>query len=74
MKGGDCGDVGSDNADISYQWHDPEGGNSEDMEYGPQTYFSFAELLASEDGELDDQYDCAPAVLMNLEVIISAVH
>lgn len=57
FKGGDYGDVPLDSADINYQWHDPEGGNSEDMEYEPQTYFSFTELLAYEDGELDDQYD-----------------
>ncbi|EHA8588477.1 DDT domain-containing protein PTM [Cocos nucifera] len=57
MKDGDCGDVGLDDANISYPWHDPEGGNSEGMEYEPQTYFSFTELLASEDGELDDQHD-----------------
>nr|XP_019704115.1 DDT domain-containing protein PTM isoform X2 [Elaeis guineensis] len=57
MKDCDCGDVGFDNDNISYPWHDAEGGNSEDMEYEPQTYFSFTELLASEDGELDDQND-----------------
>ncbi|XP_008813114.2 DDT domain-containing protein PTM-like [Phoenix dactylifera] len=70
MKGGDRGDAGFGTAGISYQWRDPEGGNSEDLEYEPQTYFSFTELLASEDGELDDQYDmpmdaseygCAPS-------------
>ncbi|XP_008776138.1 DDT domain-containing protein PTM-like isoform X1 [Phoenix dactylifera] len=54
-KGSDYGDVAFDNADINYQWHDPEGGNFDGMEYEPQTYFSFTELLASEDG--DDQYD-----------------
>ncbi|EHA8590978.1 DDT domain-containing protein PTM [Cocos nucifera] len=55
-KGSDYGDVAFDSTDINYQWHDPEGGNFEDMEFEPQTYFSFTELLASEDGELDDQY------------------
>uniref|UniRef100_A0A6V7QWP2 DDT domain-containing protein n=1 Tax=Ananas comosus var. bracteatus TaxID=296719 RepID=A0A6V7QWP2_ANACO len=41
----------------SYQWNNPEGGNFDDAEYEPQTYFSFTELLAAEDSQLDNGCD-----------------
>ncbi|XP_073007050.1 DDT domain-containing protein PTM-like [Typha latifolia] len=45
------------NADGKYEWNDPKCGNSEDVQYEPQTYFSFTELLASDDPELDNPFD-----------------
>lgn len=42
-----------DNSNFVNQWHDQENGCFEDMEYEPQTYFSFTELLASEEGQPD---------------------
>lgn len=34
-----------------------EGGGPDDMEYEPQTYFSFTELLSTGDGDVGDLYD-----------------
>ncbi|RWW83654.1 hypothetical protein BHE74_00007838 [Ensete ventricosum] len=39
-------------ADCGYQWPDKMCGSIEDAEYEPQTYFSFTELLASDDDRL----------------------
>ncbi|XP_021640454.2 DDT domain-containing protein PTM isoform X2 [Hevea brasiliensis] len=44
-----------------------EGLNYEDMEFEPQTYFSFTELLASDDGDQLDGFDASGNVLGNSE-------
>lgn len=41
--------------------------NYEDMEFEPQTYFSFTELLASDDGGQLDGFDASGNVLVNCE-------
>ncbi|KAK9279952.1 hypothetical protein L1049_013636 [Liquidambar formosana] len=51
---------------------DYEGLNYEDMEFEPQTYFSFTELLASEDGGELDGVDASGNELGNLENSSSA--
>ncbi|KAF2321699.1 hypothetical protein GH714_001605 [Hevea brasiliensis] len=46
---------------------DYESENYEDMEFEPQTYFSFTELLASDDGDQLDGFDASGNVLGNSE-------
>lgn len=46
---------------------DYNGLNYEDMEFEPQTYFSFSELLASDDGVQLDGTDASGVVLGNVE-------
>ncbi|KAF2300728.1 hypothetical protein GH714_015376 [Hevea brasiliensis] len=46
---------------------DYEGLNYEDMEFEPQTYFSFTELLASDDGGQLEGFDASGNVLGNSE-------
>lgn len=45
---------------------DFQGGNTEDMEFEPQTYFSFTELLATEDDKMDGLFDASVDVPGNL--------
>ncbi|CAL9749761.1 unnamed protein product [Musa acuminata subsp. burmannicoides] len=52
QESGGCAAVSVDDADCGYQWPDQMCGSIEDAEYEPQTYFSFTELLASDDDQL----------------------
>lgn len=62
-QSGDFGAVSINDTDSDYQWHDQMCGNEDDTEFEPQTYFSFTELLASDDDKpnvlSDDRMDDA---------------
>ncbi|WOL11902.1 DDT domain-containing protein PTM-like isoform X3 [Canna indica] len=52
-----CGTFSFNDSDFGYQWNDKMCEEMEDAEYEPQTYFSFTELLASDDGQPDAMSD-----------------
>ncbi|KAJ4843599.1 hypothetical protein Tsubulata_029025 [Turnera subulata] len=61
-----CWDASGNGLENGMQF-DYEGFNFEDMEFEPQTYFSYTELLESDDGNQLGEIDASQSALLNCE-------